>query len=396
MDLDKYFQELPNLPLEARIFLISNISIVLFTVTLFIFTSSQLFQEFNNFILLLSLTLLSFGLYIGVILHFEQKRLELDRKRSSWLLGLLQRGILSKVMVSPSNIWYLATVTNRIDLTSFRASELGIEKVQIPDVETFPPDLELAERELTKVEERSSILLSIVVFIPIMFALLNMFRRTEIYLALLEGQVALIFGASLLYYFRQMTNLSGWEKTVSRLNLLKDDIIVLGKRNLINKTDIFEKPRSLEIGMELNKLEGSPALETLATIINIATSLPRELRERFIDRTLEDLKDLPKEEKLVDIRWKAFRARVIFMITTAVAIVGLISGISSFIVPKLVFASLPIGSTPYIEFIIFTLSITLSGLLARLWFQWKEVINWVIVWSLEFWIFRYFAILILQ
>ena len=77
---------------------------------------------------------------------------------------------------------------------------------------------------------------------------------------------------------------------------------------------------------------------------------PSHIQQRQADGGVdgpEGIKILPEKEKLLNIRWMAYRSRVIMVSTVGVAIVALLGSMAQFTFPQILEGIMPIKSTPW-------------------------------------------------
>jgi len=326
----------------------------------------------------------SFLVYQYVLNLQDMKKVTLNEKRNEWMRELL----LQQIDRNPENIAYINKLTkNRSD---FSNAELAYQSPNTTEY-ILPPDVQIAEEEMVKLEERSSIILTAVIFIPIIFALAHLFRDVHPGNVVIELLAAMTIIRSLTLYYEKAIKLTGWTEALQRLQNVKKNLIAEGKKALLNIRDLYTNFNDIELGREILVAQENPAKEAVGTAALIIASSPIHVRQNIFNQFVKGTDSLPFKEKLMEVRWKALKGRAILITTVGVAMTGVLAGLASFSFTELFSAVPSIQPTRMLGIYLLILSQASSILLTRPWIS--AQLPWQIFWGTVF-ALSYYAVLL--
>lgn len=327
-------------------------------------------------------------------MNIGNKNAELSNKRNLWLKQTIMKTTKSDQKIthdtSPKYDWQLSMETDTLNIRDFAYQELGIEKSKEEEI-TLIPDIEAAENEMIKAEERASLLIGATVILPILFALAHIFRYVSVPIFILELQATFIAGQLITISQSRSYNVEGWTELI---NTIKSEMIELPKkgRKLINGlSDLFDNPFANEIGMELEVNTKNHAIISGASALKMVSTLSPHHRTLMLNNYLNGIEKLPEKERILNIRWQAYRGRLLLVSSTGVALAALLASLAQFTFPMLWEEIYPIQSTPYLYIGLGILTISLNWIVTRIWLQPIQQIRWIVIWLMEYYLVLNFA-----
>ena len=339
-------------------------------------------------IILLDTSAFIFLLASGILLilldrlhkNISNKASLIEKQRLEWLLSRLET-IDSSIISNPDNFWnYLKSNKSKFSYNLFNR-ELGMPQPQIQR-RHVAPDLEHAENELAKSEERASILLGVLVFLPVLFGIMHLFRNVTLITYLIELHVFFLLGQLVILSQTQAYQIEGWNDSYQDAEKLLNEIEKLGRRSLLSSNNLVNDARMQELGIEITNKNESPAIMAVGSLLNQAVRLPQNQRQGFLLNTLEKLDDLPKQESLISQRWNAYQNRLYLIGCASVAISAQIAGLSNFTIPKVNTGLELLQTTKYLPWGLFILSIGLNTAVLSYWVSWKKQVLSAVVFGM--------------
>ncbi len=321
---------------------------------------------------------------VSVVLHQAVlgmqliKHKELARNRARWLKAMLLRDVAS----TPEFEHYVGSITGIS--SDFITRELGMEQ-NIDIVRNLPPDVSTAEEELVKLEERSSVVLTAAVFIPVVFSLAHMFRYVEAPVVIIEIVTALTVIQSLALFYNKAIRLEGWREALMEFGKMREELISGGRQALTRIPNYFKNIQNLELGNDIDVADVKPSRSAIASVALIIGQLPNGERPKVIDRFIRSTESMPTKEELMEVRWKALNGRALLITTIGVAITGLFAGIASYSFPRIFEQIQVIRPTPYLSIFLFILVVPSSLIITQSWLDRGRQYRWSVIWSTVYW-----------
>lgn len=260
--------------------------------------------------------------------------------------------------------------------------ELGLE-TNIKRWDSNSPDIVAAEEELIKLEERASFLVAGVVFLPVLFGMMHLFRYVNPVNFCLEIIIFITLGQLLTLSQTKAYNIDGWGKMRDMVKNLRTDIIV-GGRKILNYIPITRVQNINELGMNLEFSNHSNAENTVAIALRSIIYLPPELRKSTLQKFIQDIEELPTKERVIKGKWKAYKSRIIMITSVSMALSALFSALARIDYSDLSDGLIPLMSTPYLTPGMFFLTMVLAILISGSWMKKEELIRWGIIWTFIF------------
>lgn len=314
---------------------------------------------------------------------------DLQYQRSEWLFDVLNNTIGKERTIGDS--MYLARMSKLKRYKKYYQRELGIED-RDHIKQRVSPDFREAETSIIKLEERVSILLGSIMFIPILFALVHMFRNVELILFLIELHAVILLNTMVIQSQLPKYEIQGWKEVFFLVQDKVDEIAQEGRKTTPYFSNLYEYPVLLELGSVPVSMSQIPATRSFAQILEVVYSLPRNKRKTVLENVLNELKSLPVKEQLLLDRFQAYslRFRIITLVTAAVS--GLLVGIASFSVSQLSSSLIPIESTPFLFWGQLILVTTIFYQISRSWEQNQPPIYNLITATIVFVVFYLFSV----
>lgn len=322
------------------------------------------------------------------------KSLELNNNRNLWLKQTILKSIKSEHKIfhntSAKHNWQLALETDTLNIKDFALHELGIEKPREEEI-TLIPDMEAAENEMIKAEERASLLIGATVILPILFALAHIFRYVSVPIFILELQATFIVGQLITISQSRSYNIAGWTELINTIKLEMVELPKKGRRLLNGLSDLFNNPFANELGIELENKNKNHAVVSGASALKMVSILSPEHRAPMLDNYLNGIEKLPEKERILNIRWKAYRGRLLLVSSTGVALAALLASLAQFTFPMLWSEIYPIQSTPYLSIGLGVLTISLNWIVTRIWLIPIQQVRWIVIWMMIYYVVLNFA-----
>ena len=307
---------------------------------------------------------------------------KLDDMRRRWIKQIIIQGQEGFIGAKLEN--YICEITNTKDDLDFRKAEIIKEEKQSNAIK-FPPDLEIAEEGLIKLEDRSSIILAASIFIPLIFALAHLFRYVTSSTLFWELQSLFLLISGLTSFYIKSLDYKGWEKSLTKLKEFQDHIIIQGSRSEYLFPELFREVTKRELN-QVSKLVNYPsASHAISSVISTSVRLPQTLRKIVLNSFLQLTKDIPVKERTMEVRWKALKARILLTSSIGAASSGLLAGIATFSIPYIVEGLTSLKPTDYLAFALFILTLTSTIKITSPWLAKKERPRWVLLFSGIYW-----------
>ncbi len=371
--------------------IVQILGIVISTV---VFAISFNVEELMTFILFFIIVALLLVLLFKKKMNISNKDIELNTNRNLWLKQTILKSIGSDQNITHNTSaeydWQLAIETDTLNTKDFAYQELGIEKSKEDDI-TLIPDIEAAENEMIKAEERASLLIGATVILPILFALAHIFRYVSTSVFILELQATFIVGQLITISQSRSYNIAGWTEV---MNTIKQEMVELprkGRRLLNGLYDLFGNPFANELGLELEPKKTNHAIASGASALKMVSTLSPHHRTPMLNNYLNGIEKLPEKERILNIRWQAYRGRLLLVSSTGVALAALLASLAQFTFPILWSEIYPIQSTPYLYIGLGILTISLNWIVTRIWLKPIQQIRWVVIWIMEYYLVLVFA-----
>ena len=327
-------------------------------------------------------------------MNIGKKNLELSNKRNIWLKQTIKKSTRSNQKITRSNSpkyeWQLSQDTGTLNIRDFAYLELGIEKSKEEEI-TLIPDIEVAENEMIKAEERASLLIGATVILPILFALAHIFRYVSIPIFILELQATFIAGRLITISQSRSYNIEGWTELINTIKLEMTELPKKGRKLINGLSNLFDNPFANEIGLELEVNKKNHAIVSGASALKMVSTLSPNHRTLMLNNYLNGIQKLPEKERILTIRWQAYRGRLLLVSSTGVALAALLASLAQFTFPMLWEETYPIQSTPYLYIGLGVLTISLNWIVTRIWLKPMQQIRWIVIWIMEYFIVLNFA-----
>ncbi len=342
------------------------------------------------FIIVVSLLIL----LVNKKMNISNKDVDLNNNRNQWLKQTLLKSIRPDQQifhrVSAEYDWQLAIETNTLNTKDFAYQELGIEKSQEEEI-TLIPDIEAAENEMIKAEERASLLIGATVILPILFALAHIFRYVSTPVFILELQATFIVGQLITISQSRSYNIEGWTELINTIKQGMTELPRKGRRLLNSLSDLFRNPFANELGQELELSKTNHAVASGASALKMVSNLSPHHRVPMLSNYLNGIEKLPEKERILNIRWQAYRGRLLMVSSIGVALAALLASLAQFTFPVLWSEIYPIQSTQYLYIGLGVLTISLNWIVTRIWLIPIQQIRWIVIWVMEYYLVFVFA-----
>lgn len=320
-------------------------------------------------------------LYYKQLVKEEDKKSSLISRRSNWLKQLILR-VTGK---DSRNGWFLDKILDIRDGKAIGLAELGFSIKDNKEI-TMSPDMEEAESEVVKMEERASYLIGSVIFLPVLFAMIHIFRSVELPIFLFEMQITFLLAQFVSLSNNNAYQVTGWGEMLDLITNIQNEISVDGRKAIGSQEFLLNKFVN-ELGMENIVSSEQHATHVAGMGLTTISRLPPGLREESINTFTREINSLPKSEQLLKIRWKAYKTRLLLISSVGVAISGLLSSLSRFNFEEFSDYLLPIKSTIYLPVGLGILTIGISLLVTKAWMPPRILLRLMIIWT-----FVYFLI----
>lgn len=320
-------------------------------------------------------------LYYKQLVKEEDKKSSLISRRSNWLKQL----ILRATGKDSRNGWFLDKILDIRDGKAIGLAELGFSIKDNKEI-TMSPDMEEAESEVVKMEERASYLIGSVIFLPVLFAMIHIFRSVELPIFLFEMQITFLLAQFVSLSNNNAYQVTGWGEMLDLITNIQNEISVDGRKAIGSQEFLLNKFVN-ELGMENIVSSEQHATHVAGMGLTTISRLPPGLREESINTFTREINSLPKSEQLLKIRWKAYKTRLLLISSVGVAISGLLSSLSRFNFEEFSDYLLPIKSTIYLPVGLGILTIGISLLVTKAWMPPRILLRLLIIWT-----FVYFLI----
>lgn len=320
-------------------------------------------------------------LYYKQLVKEEDKKSSLISRRSNWLKQLILR-VTGK---DSRNGWFLDKILDIRDGKAIGLAELGFSIKDNKEI-TMSPDMEEAESEVVKMEERASYLIGSVIFLPVLFAMIHIFRSVELPIFLFEMQITFLLAQFVSLSNNNAYQVTGWGEMLDLITNIQNEISVDGRKAIGSQEFLLNKFVN-ELGMENIVSSEQHATHVAGMGLTTISRLPPGLREESINTFTREINSLPKSEQLLKIRWKAYKTRLLLISSVGVAISGLLSSLSRFNFEEFSDYLLPIKSTIYLPVGLGILTIGISLLITKAWMPPRILLRLLIIWT-----FVYFLI----
>lgn len=320
-------------------------------------------------------------LYYKQLVKEEDKKSSLISRRSNWLKQL----ILRATGKDSRNGWFLDKILDIRDGKAIGLAELGFSIKDNKEI-TMSPDMEEAESEVVKMEERASYLIGSVIFLPVLFAMIHIFRSVELPIFLFEMQITFLLAQFVSLSNNNAYQVTGWGEMLDLITNIQNEISVDGRKAIGSQEFLLNKFVN-ELGMENIVSSEQHATHVAGMGLTTISRLPPGLREESINTFTREINSLPKSEQLLKIRWKAYKTRLLLISSVGVAISGLLSSLSRFNFEEFSDYLLPIKSTIYLPVGLGILTIGISLLVTKAWMPPRILLRLMIIWT-----FVYFLI----
>ncbi|MCY3410260.1 MAG: hypothetical protein INQ03_01365 [Candidatus Heimdallarchaeota archaeon] len=316
----------------------------------------------------------------GIYSFLEKNKIDeiaaINNRRKVWI-----KQVALRLSQNQSTLENYANQILDLDLKdSLSRNELGLTQ-DIVGRDYVPPDIQLAEEEMVKLEERASFLIAGTIFLPVFFAIIHIFRYVPVSVLLLELAIFLLLSLLLLQTQNPVYDLDGWEEIYSKLEDEKVTIIA-GGRTSLHLFPMFFASTYQELGNDSHLLKQSPSALSLFLTLQVMNSLPTQHRSDLLTTYLHELRELPKYEKLHVIRWKAYQTRILLISTVGMALSGMLASIGNFNINNYSEGLIPIRSTPHIWLPLYCLGICITTLYLQRWMAFKKMIPWIFIWTI--------------
>jgi len=301
-----------------------------------------------------------------------------QQDRIRWMLAVL-KPMDDTLPYNPELIGQLSGKTYNHEDKQVKA-ELGISTYKLVD-ERVLPDLSKAEIEMTKLEERASIILGTIVFIPILFALLHIFRYVPLSIFIIEILIAIILGMTVFLTQEANYHLEGWTETYEFFDDHLDLLITNPRLALSIHPISSQYYRNQELGIQPRSMKSIPASSFIQAVMNLVIGLDAHTREIYLKSILTSIKELPTKERLLKERWNAYTTRVLLISISSTALGGLFASLAIFSIPQLQTPGLPLQSTPFLPWGEYILLMSLNLIVLTKWYEPKRVIRYFIILS---------------
>lgn len=320
-------------------------------------------------------------LYYKQLVKEEDKKSILISRRSNWLKQL----ILRATGKDSRNGWFLDKILDIRDGKAIGLAELGFSIKDNKEI-AMSPDMEEAESEVVKMEERASYLIGSVIFLPVLFAMIHIFRSVELPIFLFEMQITFLLAQFVSLSNNNAYQVTGWGEMLDLITNIQNEISVDGRKAIGSQEFLLNKFVN-ELGMENIVSSEQHATHVAGMGLTTISRLPPGLREESINTFTREINSLPKSEQLLKIRWKAYKTRLLLISSVGVAISGLLSSLSRFNFEEFSDYLLPIKSTIYLPVGLGILTIGISLLVTKAWMPPRILLRLLIIWT-----FVYFLI----
>lgn len=320
-------------------------------------------------------------LYYKQLVKEEDKKSILISRRSNWLKQIILR-VTGK---DSRNGWFLDKILDIRDGKAIGLAELGFSIKDNKEI-TMSPDMEEAESEVVKMEERASYLIGSVIFLPVLFAMIHIFRSVELPIFLFEMQITFLLAQFVSLSNNNAYQVTGWGEMLDLITNIQNEISVDGRKAIGSQEFLLNKFVN-ELGMENIVSSEQHATHVAGMGLTTISRLPPGLREESINTFTREINSLPKSEQLLKIRWKAYKTRLLLISSVGVAISGLLSSLSRFNFEEFSDYLLPIKSTIYLPVGLGILTIGISLLVTKAWMPPRILLRLLIIWT-----FVYFLI----
>lgn len=320
-------------------------------------------------------------LYYKQLVKEEDKKSILISRRSNWLKQIILR-VTGK---DSRNGWFLDKILDIRDGKAIGLAELGFSIKDNKEI-TMSPDMEEAESEVVKMEERASYLIGSVIFLPVLFAMIHIFRSVELPIFLFEMQITFLLAQFVSLSNNNAYQVTGWGEMLDLITNIQNEISVDGRKAIGSQEFLLNKFVN-ELGMENIVSSEQHATHVAGMGLTTISRLPPGLRGESINTFTREINSLPKSEQLLKIRWKAYKTRLLLISSVGVAISGLLSSLSRFNFEEFSDYLLPIKSTIYLPVGLGILTIGISLLVTKAWMPPRILLRLLIIWT-----FVYFLI----
>jgi len=307
------------------------------------------------------------------------KSAELRQDRNNWLRGIL----LAKIGHSPGIEHYISHITETE--ADFRARELG-KATEKSRRYYLPPDVATAESEIIKLEERSSIVLTAAVFIPVVFSLAHLFRSVPPELIVVEIVIALTLTQTLALYYSKAIRLKGWTEALEQYKMIIEELISDGRKALFSIPQFYQNITEIEIAQEPTTNNKLPAYTAIGTTALVISKLSSDERPRVIKEFIQGTQSLPVKEELMEVRWRALSGRALLITTIGVAITAMFAGIASFSFPIIFEQVQTISPSQNLSVFLFLLVLPSSLIITQAWLNQRLLLRWGVIWTVTYWI----------
>ncbi|MCE7736839.1 MAG: hypothetical protein GPJ54_18290 [Candidatus Heimdallarchaeota archaeon] len=320
-------------------------------------------------------------LFYKQLVKEEDKKSILVSRRSNWLKQL----ILRTTGRDSRNSLYLDNILNIHNGNAMGQKELGFSIRGNKEIK-FSPDMEEAESEVVKMEERASYLIGSVIFLPVLFALIHIFRSVEFPIFLFEMQITFLLAQFVSLSNSNAYQVTGWGEMLDLVEDIRNKIAADGRKAIGSQEFLLNRFVN-ELGMENIVSKEQHASHVAGMALTTISRLPAALREESIDTFTREIISLPKNEQLLKIRWKAYKTRLLLISSVGVAISALLSSLSRFNFEEFSDYLIPIKSTTYLPVGLGILTIGISLLVTKAWMSQRILLRLLIIWT-----FVYFLI----
>jgi len=303
-----------------------------------------------------------------------------DTARLYWFYTILTRLDTS----IRTNIHRIQHYTLETEITQLGLNaELGIQSFQLPNQFELPDAIN-SEVEMTRLEERASIILGSLVFIPILFALIHLFRSVSLGIFAIEFIIACNLGLLVLQTQEKKYSLDGWDVVYSYLVEHRIALLTNPRRLLTEHPPIKNMGLPQELGILPRPPVKLPSQRFLTLFIQFLIELTGETRELYYKEIIQAIRDLPNKQKLIDEKWQTYRSRVFMISITSTALGGLFSSLTVFSIPQLTAPGFQFATTPFLIWGEYLLTMILNTFVILKWYEPKRTLGYILLLSIIF------------
>jgi hypothetical protein len=231
------------------------------------------------------------------------------------------------------------------------------------------PDIIAMEKETSKLEERASVILGSLIFFPVLFALLHLFRSVSLSIFLIELTATIILGWGVISSQEVVYRMKGWDDALNYL-ITSRDILVSNPWSAIATTSPLGGDYQMYVlGKESRTIADRPSNTFLDNIFQVLMATTPSTRGDLIDHWLFELRSLPQLLESTNQRWEAYRGRMILISTSSTALGSLFVSLVITTFPELSTLGFELSGTTYLAWGQLILIISLNF---RVWSNWVD------------------------